>query len=309
MAVTVIFSIFGQVILPLFVLILVGVILERFFSLDQRTLSKLNLYYLVPAIVFTQVYQTKLSASLFLHIIGFLLLQFALLFVISFVISVVWRFHKSLTSSFLNSVVLTNNGNFGIPINQLAFHNDPLALSVQIIVFAFQNVLTFTFGLFNAGVSKTGLKKGIREFFKIPIFYALVLGILLNAAQIGLPSFLSVPAENAANGFLAVALVTLGVQVAALNFKKNFVIVLLSSFVRLIIGPLLGFGLILLFGLHGTMAKALLIATALPTSRNSALLALEYGNESEYAAQAVIVSTLLSGFTLTMVIYFANLYF
>ncbi|MFP3390431.1 hypothetical protein [Brevibacillus sp. SIMBA_040] len=55
-------------------------------------------------------------------------------------------------------------------------------------------------------------------------------------------------------------------------------------------------------GLGGITAQALFIVSAIPTSRNSAALALEYGNEPEFAAQAVLVSTLLSTVTLTMCI-------
>lgn len=305
----VILSIFEEIILPLFILIAVGVILHRVFHLDNRTLSKLNLYYFVPAIIFVKIYKTHLTVSLFVHVIGFLLLQFVILLIISMIISKLFHFEKGFTASFSNSVVLTNNGNFGIPVNQLAFHSDPYAMAVQIVVLAFQNFLTFTFGLFNAGVSRNGYKKGIVEFFKIPIFYALALGIILNLTHVSIPEFLWVPMNNAANGFISVALVTLGAQVAMLKFKKNLGKVLLSCFLRLIIGPCIGLLLILSLGLAGMTAKALLMATALPTSRNSALLALEYGNESEYAAQAVIISTLCSGITLTIVIYFANAFF
>ena len=306
---SVIFTIIEDVIFPLFVLIAVGVVLHKFFSLDNRTLSKINLYYLIPAIIFVQVYKADLSLSLFVHVIGFLIVQFIILLCVCLILNRFLKFNKGMASSFTNSVVLTNNGNFGIPVNQLAFHGDPFSLSIQIVVFAFQNFMTFTFGLFNAGVSKNGLKAGIIEFLKIPIFYALALGIICNFTHIDIPDPLWVPINNAANGFIAVALVTLGVQVAMLNFKENIKKVLLSSFLRLIIGPCSGFLLILLFGITGMMAKALLLATALPTSRNSALLALEYGNESEYAAQSVIVSTLASSITMTLVIYFANTYF
>ncbi|HET7629374.1 MAG TPA: AEC family transporter [Bacillales bacterium] len=306
---TVIWTIFTTVILPLFILVAVGVLLHRLFDLDNRTLSKLNLYYLVPALIFAKVYEAELSADLFLHVIAFLLLQFVALLLVSQAFGRIFHYDKPFLASFTNSIVLTNNGNFGIPVNQLAFRNDPYALAVQIVVLAFQNFLTFTFGLFNAGVSSKGLKEGIAEFFKIPIFYALVIGVAFNVTHVQLPNYVWEPISQAADGFIALALVTLGVQVATLRFKKHLLPIAFSSFIRLIVGPAFGLLFIFVLGLDGLMAKALLIAAALPTSRNSAILALEYGNESEYAAQAVIVSTLCSGVTITLVIYVANLLF
>ena len=78
---------------------------------------------------------------------------------------------------------------------------------------------------------------------------------------------------------------------------------------RLIASPLVAFALIALFQMQGVIAQALWIASAMPTSRNSAALALEYNNEPEFAAQAVLVSTLLSSMTLTAVIYVSQILF
>jgi predicted permease len=105
---------------------------------------------------------------------------------------------------------------------------------------------------------------------------------------------------------LSLALVSIGAQIAALKLYSHTGIVLLSSMIRLIVSPVIAFALIYLLHLHGIVAQALWIASAIPTSRNSASLALEYGNEPEFAAQAVLISTLLSSITLTIVIYFST---
>jgi hypothetical protein len=62
--------------------------------------------------------------------------------------------------------------------------------------------------------------------------------------------------------------------------------------------------------MEGITAQALLIASAYPCSRNTALYALEYNHHPGYAAQAVFLSsTLLSPLTVASVIGFAHLYF
>jgi hypothetical protein len=72
---------------------------------------------------------------------------------------------------------------------------------------------------------------------------------------------------------------------------SHYVPIFLSSLCRLIISPIIALLIILGLGLEGLTAQALLMASAFPTSRNSALLALEYKNQPEFAAQAVLVST------------------
>jgi predicted permease len=133
--------------------------------------------------------------------------------------------------------------------------------------------------------------------------------MLCNWLDWKVPEFIWIPMLTISNGMLSLALVSLGAQIAAVKLFRNTSTVLLSSFMRLLIAPLLAFFFIGFFQLQGITAQALWIASAMPTSRNSAALALEYNNEPEFAAQAVLVSTLLSSVTLTGVVYLSQVLF
>lgn len=76
-------SIFSGVILPIFFLLGIGFLMQQKFQLDLYTLSKINIYYLSPAIVFSKLYTSNLPLSLF----GGVLLFSASLAVIMDVIS------------------------------------------------------------------------------------------------------------------------------------------------------------------------------------------------------------------------------
>ncbi|MEW9701848.1 AEC family transporter [Paenibacillus sp. SI8] len=293
---------FYHIIVPILIPIGIGAILYRKFKFDLSGLSKLILYYYVPSLAFVKVYEAQLSAKLLLSVFGFLILQFIAIVCIGYLASRWLGYSKPLAASFSNSVSLTNNGNVGIPVNALAFKHDPLAMSVQIMVVVFELFVTFTFGLLNASKATSGLKKSLLQFVKMPVLYAIAAGALLHVLHIKLPEPLMLPLSDIANGMLSFALVTIGAQIASTNFQQNSSAVLLSSFIRLIISPICAFGLIHVLQLHGITAQALFIASAIPTSRNSAALALEYGNEPGFAAQSVLVSTLLSSLTLTFVI-------
>ncbi|QGQ99046.1 AEC family transporter [Paenibacillus psychroresistens] len=304
-----ILAIIQQIIMPIILLIGVGMILQRAFHLDMKTFSKLILYYYIPALTFVKIYEAKATTTLLWNVFGFLLLQFLVLFLIGKLVSKLGKHPKPMESSFSNSIVLTNNGNVGIPVNDLAFHHNPLALSIQMMVVLFELFLTFTYGLINASSATMGLMRTVIQFIKMPVLYCLILGLLFNLFQIKLPDFVWIPLNTVANGMLSLALVSIGAQIATLKLNSNTGTVLLSSFIRLIISPLIAYGIIYILDLHGTVAQALWIASAIPTSRNSASLALEYGNEPEFAAQTVLISTLFSSVTLTAVIYYAMILF
>ncbi|NSL52499.1 AEC family transporter [Calidifontibacillus erzurumensis] len=303
------FLIVTKVIFPIFLLIGTGVLLHRKFELDLNTLSKLSTYFLLPAVCFVNIYEGNLSWKLIGQLIVYLLCFTSLLILLGFVIGKLCRFDQKISASYRNSLVLINSGNFGLPISELLFHANPIGISIQVIISIYQNILTFTYGLFNSVSSE---RKGLRpllEIMKLPIIYALILAILLRAFHIEIPDIIWDPVESVSNAFLAIALITLGAQVAHLKLNRLSLELLMSIVGRLILSPVISLLLILSLGIQGVAAQALLIASSFPTSRNSALLALEYNNNPEYAAQVVLLTTICSSITVAVVVYIAKIIF
>lgn len=83
----------------------------------------------------------------------------------------------------------------------------------------------------------------------------------------------------------------------------------LSAFGRLILSPTVALLLIMLLKIDGVTAQSLWIASSFPTSRNSSTLALEYDIEAELAAQIVLFTTVISSFTVGLVIYLSSIIF
>ena len=303
------FLILLNVVLPVFLLIAAGVFLHRKFKLDMNTLSKLNTYFLMPAVSFVNIYQNNIGGETLAHILGFLVLQCSCLMIISTLIAKAAKFDTSLSSTFKNSIVLNNSGNFGLPVSQMVFQHNPLGASIQVVVLIFQNLLTYTYGLFNSvSVDQSGFK-ALKAFLKNPVFYAFLLGLILHSCHVKIPAFIWTPIYNTSNAFLAVALVTLGAQSAYIKISGFSLPVFLSLFGRLILSPVIAMMIILTLNVEGTTAQALFIASSFPTSRNSALFALEYGNHPEYAAQVVLMSTILSMITVTTTVYLSSILF
>lgn len=290
-------------------LIGLGAFLHRKFSFDMGTLSKLNHFLLMPAVCFANLYESNIAGDTLFFIVTFLALQSLFLMGISAGVSRIFNFEKGLSATFKNSVVLVNSGNFGLPVSQLVFQHNPLGLSVQIVVLVFQNLLTYTYGLFNSvSVGRKG-SQAILVFLKTPVFYAFLSGVFFQATSINIPEFIWTPIENTSNAFLAIALITLGAQSAFIKISRLSIPLVLTLVGRLVMAPGIALVTILLLGLEGTVAQALFIASSFPVSRNSSLFALEYGNHPDYAAQAVLLTTLCSIITVTAVVSLSNVIF
>ncbi|AKS38566.1 transporter [Anoxybacillus gonensis] len=298
-----------DVILPLFLLIGAGAYLHRLFHFDMNTLSKITTYFLLPAVGFVNIYESDITSDVLLNILFFLVLQNGTLIMLSAMMARWLKLDRSLGATFQNTMVLNNSGNFGIPVSQLIFRQEPLGLSIQIVVTIFQNFLTNTYGLFQFISASEKKGKMTREFLKNPIIYALIFGVVFRVFHISVPSFLWQPLEHVADAFLAIALLTLGAQLAYMNMKRIPRLMFITIGSRLILSPFIAFLIILILHIKGITAQALLIASAYPCSRNTALYALEYNHHPEYAAQAVFLSTLLSPVTVASVIGIAHVYF
>jgi malate permease and related proteins len=291
------------------VLIGAGVVLKRVFALDLSTLSSLTVNFLLPVVCFVNIYESDMSSKLIGSTLLFLMLFNVLLIFFSMLISKFNRFDRKLSATFKNSMVLSNSGNYGLPVSELVFAANPVGLSIQIIASIFQNLLTFTYGFFNSVSAESNGKEIVRKIIRLPVIYALLLAILLRWFQVEIPEFLWNPIENTSNAFLAVALVTLGAQVAYLKVTRISRPIVWIVTGRLLISPAIGLLAVCLLGLSDTTAQALFIASSFPSSRNAALLALEYDNYPEIASQAVLLTTIFSSITVAVVVFISKILF
>lgn len=296
--------------LPIFILLLLGAVLHRIYDFHLSTLSKLLTGLFLPVVIFTNISAMEVESSLLIDVGAFLIIQFFILTLLAGICAKLFGMDAKLTATFKNSVVLMNSGNFGLPVSQLVFASNPLGVSIQIIVLMFQNFLTFTYGVFtSATTQKSGIKETMAPLFKTPTIYALALGLVFYIFNLSLPKAAEQVLNQIAAGFTALALLVLGAQIAYPKLKYLSVFFFFTISLRLVGAPIIALGIIWLLQLEGTIAQALFIASSFPMSRNSALFALEYDNYPEYAAQSVLISTILGGLTVSIVIFLSQVWF
>lgn len=302
--------IFFQIVAPILVLLLVGAILQKKFSFNLKAMSQLITYCFMPAAVFVSLYETQVDLGVLGKVTVFIVLFIGSQMLLSHFLAKMLGLERQQSAVFKNSVVLINSGNYGIPVAQMIFATQPIGVAIQVILVIFQNMTTYTYGLYNLiSSTKSGLSI-LKDFLKMPIIYALVVGVVLNVMNVEIPRALSIPINHISDGFIAVALITLGAQLSQIEVRTmlNKTIVL-SCFTRLIMGPVVALLVIIVLGLDGVVAQSLFIASSFPTSRNSSSLALEYDVESNTAAQTVLLSTIVSCLTVTVVIYLSTIMF
>src|SRR5438105_12140344 len=79
-------NVFTAIVLPLFLLMGIGYVMDRQFKLDVQTLSRINFYVLGPALVFKLTYSSTLSVRDITGIGVFYALHTILLFALAFAV-------------------------------------------------------------------------------------------------------------------------------------------------------------------------------------------------------------------------------
>lgn len=302
------FFILTHNIMPVFFVIILGYLIHKKFNLDIRTLSKVTFFAFVPALIFVKIYDTEiqvdlLKAALFTAL--FLIIQgFS-----THLLTGLFGFKNSLKNAAKNSVMFYNSGNFGLPLVELIFSGlavANIAVSAQIMVLMVQNFSTNTIGFYQAGRGQLGARKTLKVILGMPAVYALSLALFFKQLPFDLHQFILWPAlVYLKNGLIPVALLTLGVQISRTKIRLDRKDVYLTTFMRLVLGPVIGFILLQLMHVTGVIAQVLWISTALPSAVTTALVAVEFDNEPDFASQMVLTTTLLSAVTLTGVIALA----
>src|SRR5699024_12360341 len=133
-----------------------------------------------------------------------------------------------------------------------------------------QNIFTFTYGIFSLQSLQVGKLKALLGYFKMPIIYALLAGVLLNYYEISVPQFIWTPMNYIAEAMIALALVLLGAKIDRIKFKFEWSSSYLYIILRLVIGAIIALISIKLMNSEVVIGQAHLIATAMTDQVSSA---------------------------------------
>ena len=291
--------ILAHVILPIFVLIGIGFALDRLLRLDLPTLSKLNFYAFVPALIFIKILDTDLAGATMGWIAFFCLVHTAILYVAACVVFSHGAMKSSRTVLSL-SAIFNNCGNYGIPLVVFAFGDEyigPLA-----VVIIFQNLLSFTFGVWLLERESRARLPVILRLLRIPSVIVVVIALAMRWRHVAMAEEIRRPLDYLAQGLVPVALLTLGAQLSRSALLPRLAPISAVTVARLVVSPALAAALAPLFGFSGALAGLLVVTAGLPVAVNVYILAAEYGRDEELASQAVFWTTLLSAASVSILL-------
>jgi predicted permease len=292
------FQIFYTIVLPIFILIGIGFTLDKVFELNIETLTKILFYVITPIVAFNTLVGTELKSTEIFYIGSITIIFQIVMYVLSHALFSLKPFKKE-RAVLACSATFFNSGNYGFPFMLLAFGER--GLEVVALIIPAQAIILFSLGLI-ALSGERSLKVSARRLSKVPILYALVIGLIVRLLNIPIPEVLAVPLEELNNGMVPLALITLGAQLSRSKVNGNLLPVASASALRLLVGPLVVALMTFLMGVPHDLAVMLIAAAGLPTAINIFILSKEFGKSPELASQLVFWTTLVSAISLPLLL-------
>jgi len=290
-------ELFTSNILPILLVASLGFLIQKLLRLDPRPLSQVTFYILSPALVFTLLVSADIQGSQVLSMAGFAAAVVLITLGVSYGMSRVLGLRGKPAAAFLLTAAFMNAGNYGLSLNQFAFGD--LGLALASIYFVVSVMMTNSLGVYIAASGGGSALQALKGLAKVPAVYAIPLAIIFRTLDVNVPSLIGKPIELLSVATIPVLLLLLGMQIARAGIPRHRKMLSVSVAIKLLVAPAIALLISPLFGLEGLARDVGVLQSAMPTAVLTTIIAIEYDAEVAFVTGAVLVTTLLSPFTLT----------
>ena len=309
---TTMLSILLDVLLPIAVVAAVGYLLRKNLKLDLGTLNRVMIYGLTPSLIFVSLVRTDLLGG---DALRMMLLAF-LVVVGMAIITVACAWPLGLRGGDLSAMLLVtlfmNTGNYGLPAARFAFGEAGFAQAL--LYFIVQSAISQTGGVVVAAAGSEGRQGNIwrqvgGRLLHMPQIYAVGLALILRISGFDLPAAtgligglwqgIALVSEAA----LPMMLMILGMQLATGVVVDSPRLIALASGLRLIVSPLLAYGIGTLLGLDGMALSVGVLLAGMPAAVNTTILAIEFNTRPNLVVGTVVVTSVGSLATLSLLLW------
>ena len=293
-------DVFVNNILPIFLVAGLGFALRRVWQVDKQAISRAVFYVLSPYLLFSSLVNAVVPPQELIRLAWFAVISLSLMAGISWVVGRVLRFQPEETAVLMLAAMFSNSANYGLPLNQLRYGETGVAHAIPYVIVS--TVLVYTVGVLIASAGRRPWREALSGLARLPILYVVVVALIIYGFQIKLPLFFIRGVKLAGDGALPVMLLVLGMQMADIRQIARWRLTIPAVAMRLVVGPVAGALTVLGLGLMGQSRASSLLEASMPIAVVTTILATEYDLYPEAIAGMVVLSTLLSPFTITAVI-------
>ncbi len=295
-------------IMPIFLLVVLGAVLGkfRFFGEGFLTVSD-NLVFKVclPCMLFVDIATANLSKAFDGKLILYSIIMVTAGFIVSSIIVPVFVKDNAKRGAFIQGTYRSNSAIIGVTMAFNMFGDSGTAAMATILPFVvalYNGFAVVTLSVYAPDEVKLSFKQLVLKIFKMvitnPLIISIALAILWALTGLSLPTAAEKSLNYLSGMAMPLALLSLGAGFKVASLKGRIGLAVCTSVIKTIIVPMVAVIGAVLLGFRGISLGVVFIVFGGPTAVSSYIMAKQMKSDHELAGQILLISTLMSVFTL-----------
>lgn len=292
--------------IPIFLMMLLGMLFRKLGWMDEVFAAKMNKFvFLVPlpVLLFEQLATVDFSEVWDIKFILFCFVVTAISITISTLISLLWK-DRSVKGEFIQATYRSSAALLGIAFIQNIYGTAgmaPLMIIGSVPLYNIMAVVVLSvFKPGNNSFDKALVKKTLKGIATNPIIIGIVAGFVWSALKLSMPSILHKTVSSIGATATPMGLMSMGATFELRKATSKMKPTIVAVFMKLV-----GFCAVFLpvaavLGFRNEELIAILVMLGSATTVSSFVMARNMGHEGTLSSGVIMMTTLLSAFTLTM---------
>ena len=292
--------------IPIFLMMLLGMLFRKLGWMDEVFAAKMNKFvFLVPlpVLLFEQLATVDFSEVWDIKFILFCFVVTAISITISTLISLLWK-DRSIKGEFIQATYRSSAALLGIAFIQNIYGTvgmAPLMIIGSVPLYNIMAVVVLSvFKPGNNSFDKALVKKTLKGIATNPIIIGIVAGFVWSALKLSMPSILHKTVSSIGATATPMGLMSMGATFEMKKATSKMKPTLVAVFMKLVGFCAIFLPMAALLGFRNEEMIAILVMLGSATTVSCFVMARNMGHEGTLSSGVIMMTTLLSAFTLTM---------
>ena len=292
--------------IPIFLMMLLGMLFRKLGWMDEVFAAKMNMFvFLVPlpVLLFEQLATVDFSEVWDIKFILFCFVVTAISITISTLISLLWK-DRSVKGEFIQATYRSSAALLGIAFIQNIYGTAgmaPLMIIGSVPLYNIMAVVVLSvFKPGNNSFDKALVKKTLKGIATNPIIIGIVAGFVWSALKLPMPSILHKTVSSIGATATPMGLMSMGATFEMKKATSKMKPTLVAVFMKLVGFCAIFLPMAALLGFRNEEMIAILVMLGSATTVSCFVMARNMGHEGTLSSGVIMMTTLLSAFTLTM---------
>ena len=292
--------------IPIFLMMLLGMLFRKLGWMDEVFAAKMNKFVFLiplPVLLFEELATVDFSEVWDIKFILFCFVVTAISITISTLISLLWK-DRSIKGEFIQSTYRSSAALLGIAFIQNIYGTAGMAPLMIIGSVPLYNVMAVVVLSFfkpgNNSFDKALVKRTLKGIVTNPIILGIVAGFVWSALKLPMPLILHKTVSSIGATATPMGLMSMGATFEMKKATSKMKPTLVAVFMKLVGFCAIFLPMAALLGFRNEEMIAILVMLGSATTVSSFVMARNMGHEGTLSSGVVMMTTLLSAFTLTM---------